>query len=340
MERTAFREAVFERDNGCCVVCGKPAVDAHHLMERRLWDDGGYHLDNGVSLCAKHHMLAEQTLISPEELREMAGIKRILLPAHLYRDATYDKWGNMYFEDGRRVPGELFYDESVQKVIEEGLRSKGLVIPDEFVRYFKYPRTYHLPWSPGATKDDRILTDIPWEGREVVITEKMDGENTSMYRDHIHARAMINDYHPSRNWVKNFHARFAHEIPYGWRLCGENLQAKHSIAYRDLPGYFMLFSVWDECNRCLSWDDTVEWSELLDIPLVPVLWEGVWNEASISALLRPRYSDEREGYIVRVRDAFDYRDFRKSVGKFVREGHVDETRHHWKREQMVPNILA
>ena len=38
------------------MVCKKPAVDAHHLLERRLWPDGGYHLDNGVSLCAEHHL--------------------------------------------------------------------------------------------------------------------------------------------------------------------------------------------------------------------------------------------------------------------------------------------
>lgn len=337
MDRAEFRKAVFERDGGLCVVCGEIAVDAHHLMERRLWEDGGYHLDNGVSVCAWHHLEAEKTLISPAVLREFAGITKVILPEHLYSDATYDKWGNIYLDDGFRIPGELFYDESVQKVLNEGL-----FIPDEFRRYFKYPRTYHLPWSPGATKDDRIMDEIPWEGREVIVTEKMDGENTSMYRDHIHARSIVNGYHPSRSWVKNFHARFAHEIPYGWRLCGENLQAKHSIVYENLPGYFMLFSVWNEKNECLSWDDTLEWAELLDVPTVPVLrGPEIWgDESDLDDLLFGRYSDEREGYVIRVTDQFTYADFRKSLGKYVREGHVDESRHHWAREQMVENSLA
>ena len=57
--------------------------------------------------------------------------------------------------------------------------------------YYKYPRTPHLPFSPGGTKDDRRLRDINcFVGKEVVVTEKMDGENTSIYRDYYHARSI------------------------------------------------------------------------------------------------------------------------------------------------------
>ena len=67
--------------------------------------------------------------------------------------------------------GPLFEDESVQKILAVGpnlLLYTGLV---------KYPRTWHLPWSEGKTKDDRTLSDCKqFEGREVVVTEKMDGE--------------------------------------------------------------------------------------------------------------------------------------------------------------------
>ena len=47
----------------------------------------------------------------------------------------------------------------------------------------KYPRTYHLPWSPGTTADDKKLSgdwfDM-YKGKEIVITEKLDGENTAI----------------------------------------------------------------------------------------------------------------------------------------------------------------
>ena len=36
------RNAVFKRDANLCVICHAAASDAHHIMERRLFDDGGY----------------------------------------------------------------------------------------------------------------------------------------------------------------------------------------------------------------------------------------------------------------------------------------------------------
>ena len=43
----------------------------------------------------------------------------------------------------------------------------------------KYNRTYHLPWSPGSTNDDRISDSVnSLLGKEIVITEKLDGSNS------------------------------------------------------------------------------------------------------------------------------------------------------------------
>jgi hypothetical protein len=41
----------------------------------------------------------------------------------------------------------------------------------------KYPRTFHLPDSPGATADDKIQHDLSWLDGELVVTEKLDGGN-------------------------------------------------------------------------------------------------------------------------------------------------------------------
>ena len=43
----------------------------------------------------------------------------------------------------------------------------------------KYPRTYHVPFSPGTSSDDRKLTQEQFEewflNTPLVISEKMDG---------------------------------------------------------------------------------------------------------------------------------------------------------------------
>lgn len=336
LSRTTFRRLVFERDRGRCVICGAPGVDAHHIMERRLYPDGGYYLDNGATLCADCHIRAEMTLLSCDEIRAAAGITRIVLPPHLYRDERYDKWGDIILPNGTRLRGDLFYDGSVQKILGEG-GVLGL-----FTERVRYPRTYHLPWSPGITGADRVLPDVSlFEGKRVIVTVKMDGEQTTMYNDYIHARSLEWTGHPSRSWVANLHGRVGWKIPHGWRVCGENLYAKHSIHYHHLPSYFLLFSIWNERNVCLAWDETVEWAALLDLPVVPVLFDGLWDEARIRSLYSPTYGgDEMEGYVVRLADSFSYGAFRHSVAKYVRKGH-DQTRPHWFHGQpMTPNETA
>ena len=171
LSRDNFRESTFTRDNYLCVICKAPAVDAHHIIERRLFSDGGYYLDNGASVCQKHHIEAEQTTLSCDEIRSAAGIQKIVIPEHFYSDYEYDKWGNIVQPNGTRLKGELFYDESVQKILEKGN------VLDLFVKYVKYPRTMHLPNSTLG-KDGRMLKDdSEFIGKRVVVSVKLDGEN-------------------------------------------------------------------------------------------------------------------------------------------------------------------
>lgn len=334
LTRDRFREAVFTRDGHKCVICGAPAVDAHHIMERRLWPDGGYYLDNGASLCGLCHLAAEETRIEIETLLQKIGVRARLTPPHLYDDTRYDKWGNVILESGVRVPGELFHDLSVQKVLAFRIRDGNFATDMR-----KYPRTFHLPWSPGVTSDDRVMPNLlDLLGGDVVITEKMDGENTTMARDYIHARSLTSDNHPSRDWVKNFWGQIRFQIPHGMRVCGENLYARHSIAYANLASYFLGFSVWER-NTCLSWDETVEWFQLLDIESVPVLFRGEMDEGQVEYLKAMQHASDFEGYVVRVSQGFELVDFPTRVGKWVRANHV-QTHGHWMRQALVPNGLA
>jgi len=332
LTRDLFREGVFSRDSYRCVICGAPGQDAHHILERRLFEDGGYYLSNGATLCGLHHIQAEQTTLSVEAVREACGITAPALPEHFYPDECYTKWGDTVLPNGNRTKGELFTDESVQKILKAG-EVLGL-----YTDYIKYPRTLHLPWSPGATSDDRIHKDLSsFEGQEVVVTEKMDGENTSLYSDYYHARSLDSNSHPSQSWARAFHARMGWQIPKGWRVCAENLYAKHSIEYNSLQSYLQAFSIWDNTNTCLSWDEFTEWCFLLELTHVPVLYKGIWDEKVIKGLFNPK--SQTEGYVVRVARRFSFPEFRKVVGKFVREGHV-QTTHHWKAQAIVPNGLA
>ena len=206
----------------------------------------------------------------------------------------------------------------------------------------KYPRTPHLSWSKGATSDDKKLkNDLAFIGQRVIVTEKMDGENTTMTRDYMHARSVDSGYHSSRNYLKQFHAGIRHLLPLGWRICGENMYARHSIAYDDLEHYFLGFSVWANGNLCLSWDDTVAVFNEIGIAHVPVIWEGEFDKSTIHSAFcnyERQQNREVEGYVIRSANSFDYEDFGMSVAKYVRENHV-QTDEHWSRAPVIANGL-
>lgn len=80
--RENFRKEVFARDGSVCKVCGmKGYLDAHHITDRSLMPNGGYVLENGITLCPDHHKDAEHfhnfgTSIenfSPEDLYNLIG---------------------------------------------------------------------------------------------------------------------------------------------------------------------------------------------------------------------------------------------------------------------------
>lgn len=229
----------------------------------------------------------------------------------------------------------------------------------------KYPRTPHLPWSPGVGKDDRVLTDLSrFKGKRVIVTEKLDGECTTGYRDgYTHARSTDSGPHPSRSWMKQFFSGFCFEIPDNWRLCGENLYAFHSILYRELPTYFFAFGLYDSYGTCLEWEETcflldyISVTTGVKIHTAPVLYDGIWDEELIKGLWTgkgtyptfgtkaeaPKWPDdfkpcEAEGYVVRLNHSFPGDEFDRHCAKFVRKGHV-QTDQHWMSKPVVPNHL-
>ena len=204
----------------------------------------------------------------------------------------------------------------------------------------KYPRTCHLPYSLSVSEDDiQNLTDEHFYGKQVVVTEKLDGENTTMYNDHIHARSIDSKNHSSRNWVKSYWNSIKESIPNGFRVCGENLFAKHSIFYNQLTTYFYVFGIYDG-DVCLSWDEIKEYCSLLDLQHVPVLYEGIYDTDIVKKCFtgKSTFGDEQEGFVVRVKDRFNYNEFKTHCNKFVRKNHVT-TDDHWMHQKIIMNEL-
>ena len=155
-------------------------------------------------------------------------------------------------------------------------------------------RFHHLPDSAAGPAQP----DLSWLDGELVVTEKLDGGALTFTRDGVHGPGDAS----TQPWDRPATALWtmiAHHIPDEWRVCGESMWARRAIAYADLPGVFIVHGIWDETDTLLGWDDTADWAERLELPVVPVLYRGVGLSDARAAWSRRRDPRDSEGFVVR-----------------------------------------
>jgi hypothetical protein len=214
----------------------------------------------------------------------------------------------------------------------------------------KYNRTFHFPFSPGATSDDKVATTTDkLIGVPIILTEKMDGSNTSLESRGCFARTHAGaPTHASFDGLKALHAEIGFQIPSYMQFFGEWCFAKHSIAYEALPGYFLLFGIREldsDVPFWYAWEEVEEYSQYFEIPTVPVLFKGtVSNEKELKELVESFMNQPsacggiREGVVARVQREFKDDEFPECVLKCVRKDHV-QTTEHWKDQEIIRNKL-
>lgn len=197
----------------------------------------------------------------------------------------------------------------------------------------KHPRTYHISWSASISSDDKILESLTqFYDKEIVITEKRDGECTSLYNDgYIHARSIDGNSHPWQDIIKSEWRQKCFNLPDGWRIVGENLYAEHSISYINLKTWIEIFAIFDENNIAISWDSMIEWCELLELNPVPILYRGIFDYNFIRYFHKTLDLDKQEGYVMRISDEINYNNWGSEVCKWVRKNHVQTDDEHWSK---------
>jgi len=259
LSREQFNTEVLKRDNNECVICKhKENLAVHHIIDRKCFDNGGYFLNNGISLCEICHIKAENGNYTCEELRELAKIKEIILPNSFDPNLEYDKFGN----------------EIKEKLI-------------------KYPRTAHLENS-GISKDDTdeviLFKDI--FNKFLVIEEKNDGANTgiSFNKDcelllqcrghYLKGRGDWPEFNQFKVWGNTYKDQLFDILTDKYIMYGEWMGTFHSVFYNKLPHYFMEFDIYDKKNKVfLSTSKRREILEKSDVKInsVRVIKEGIFT---------------------------------------------------------------
>lgn len=207
----------------------------------------------------------------------------------------------------------------------------------------KYGRTYHFPFSPGTTSDDKIQQN--WQSilqHQLVITEKLDGENTCLKTEGVYARSHSA---PTRNpWAGNMWQiweQVRHDLG-TLEIFGENLYGLHSIEYNKLSHYFYIFAIRDG-DIWLSWQEVNFYAQILDLAVVPVYQQGFFTEQSLTDTIltgmkgTSALGDTIEGFVCRNTASFHTNEFSQNVLKYVRKNHVQTDQHwtrNWKRAKL------
>ncbi len=213
----------------------------------------------------------------------------------------------------------------------------------------KYGRTYHFPFSPGTTSDDRINFDW-WDDvsqiETLIHTEKLDGENTCLNKYGVFARShAAPTRHPWANYLRERWSWMRHELG-ELEIFGENLYAIHSIEYTDLDEHFFVFGV-RHLDKWLSWEEVEFYAQYFGLPTVPVVQEvepldAESFESDLLEIVREPSVFESvdnftktpccmEGVVTKNKGEYPVEDAMHHVFKYVRKDHV-KTDEHWRRK--------
>lgn len=233
-------------------------------------------------------------------------------------------------------------------------------------KYGANGKTFHVPWSEGTDSTDRknwnYWVDIQQRSRELVFTEKLDGQGSCLNEFGVFARshAAPSDK-PWDDYLKVKHAQIVADLKAERiELFGESMYAIHSIEYPRLDEHFKLFAV-RQLDRWLSWEEVQEWAFMFDMTTVPVLTKKLTSDLTEEALKQYVKETARtpstfgsydvlenspcsmEGVVFRNADGYHVDDFVKNVFKIVRKGHVktdERWETNWKRAFLISEMKS
>jgi len=282
--------------------------------------------------------------------------------------------GHPTLPPGSRVRNavEQMHNVFVKPGLQEGFKTiitiRSFAAAEEAVRrlspkigILKFPRTPHLINLGAATPDD-VHTDVSSfaniAGRQVVITEKIDGANMGFSlssdrtkflvqnRSHYVNSATHEQFKKLGSWIDRHEDELRQILdrdPYfaeRYILYGEWMYAIHSISYTDLPDYFIAYDLFDRSTQ--TWADTAALRSFLErttVALVPVIHQGSMPTASaLCDMIQNKstfYDGRMEGVYVKVEVNGNV----KLRGKVVRSDFIAGNEH-WSRGGLRMNRLA
>ena len=224
----------------------------------------------------------------------------------------------------------------------------------------RFPHTPHLAWlGGGEPRSDKVLSPAEAAGLldgTVVLEEKMDGaniglslgpagelrlQNRGQYLIHPHS----GQFARLPTWLAQHGDAIAGALQdhadVGLMLFGEWCAARHSLAYTQLPDWFLMFDAF-EASTGNYWNVTRRdaLATQMGLASTPQVAQGQYSLSQLVSLLALQISQFRpgppEGIVIR-RDGPDWCERRS---KLVRPDFTQHIAKHWRQRHIEWNRLA
>lgn len=223
------------------------------------------------------------------------------------------------YEEGQNV-AELLGITKYEPPIEANLRGNCISDPGFIPKYTDIE---------GARK---YLAERIFENEEIIVLEKVHGSNArAVYKEGklwIGSHHTMKEYPGDTEWAKiatkyNLEERFSRypEYCFYYEIYGPSIQGQ-KFAYGVTETSAIFFDI-SFAGRYLNWDDSVEILKDLELPIVPELFRGTYNDVLLElrngSSMIPNAKNIREGIVIKPLIEGYHRKIGRKILKFIGE---------------------
>jgi len=222
--------------------------------------------------------------------------------------------------------------------------------------FFRFPHTPHIAWlGKGQPRDDKVLAvdeANQFLGEAVVLEEKVDGANLGLSvgtngivraqnRGQYLQMPYTGQFSRLNAWLASHESALLDALGDKLILFGEWVAATHSIAYTNLPDFFVVFDVYDRCQgRFWSTARRNALAERLGLTTIRTLGAGHFLLADLKRRVLESSSaycsESCEGFYLRREDA----DWLIARAKIVHPDFAQGITEHWRSRALRWNSVG
>lgn len=221
--------------------------------------------------------------------------------------------------------------------------------------FYRFPHTPHLFWlASGVPRDDKVLSAAEAAdllAHEVVVEEKLDGANLGISvgedgrlltqnRGQYLESPFLGQFSRLDQWLKVHENNLFDALGTRLIVYGEWCAARHSITYRRLPDWWLLFDVYDKQEgRFWSTQRRNDLASELGIAHVPKLFAGSSTVTVLADYLNSARSCYRDGAMEGVVVRHEDDNWLLGRAKLVRADFTQSIDLHWRKKPLEWNRL-